>query len=429
MEQSTIRIMLEEQIGKEIYDLLEGDLIEEILKKSKVEKNENEHKSMLEGHSFRVTEKMVPALWKLFNEVKQALDFKENVDLYVTNNPEVNAYCVAKLDDDDTHLVNVNSGLIEKLDDDELKFVLGHELGHLISKNADISRIIHFIFPKGQQIPYVLYYKIKLWEKLSELTADRFGFIASPKLEKVVSGFFKLASGMDLHRLNFDFQEYLIENDKILDYFRTNISTNVLTHPVNPIRIKSIQLFNESSLYRNVMNNNTHEKDNLEEKLNDLISILTIVSNTELDQFRQYFIATAGIILGRVDEKINEDEIKSILNRLSIFCMYPEAFLMNIIASGKVEEMFSESVQKMLDLDPSEKYPMFDFCVDLVISDRKLNREEIDILFSIGIKMFGFSEKETAQLISQKMKQSFYPSLYSVKPILSVINQQYLKKE
>ncbi|NLJ06029.1 MAG: hypothetical protein GX437_00010 [Sphingobacteriales bacterium] len=39
-QKKVLRIPLEEKLGLEIYDILEGELIEEILKKSQVEKNE-----------------------------------------------------------------------------------------------------------------------------------------------------------------------------------------------------------------------------------------------------------------------------------------------------------------------------------------------------------------------------------------------------
>ena len=83
--------------------------------------------------------------------------------------------------------------LLERLDDDELSFVVGHEIGHLISRARDLERIIATIFPADVQVPLVFYNKIALWEKLAELTADRYGFIASPNLDCCVTAFFKLA--------------------------------------------------------------------------------------------------------------------------------------------------------------------------------------------------------------------------------------------
>lgn len=360
----------------------------------------------------------------MFTEVKENLFFDEPTELYVSNNPDNNAYALSRLDEDDVHIININSGLVEKMDDDELKFVIGHEIGHLASKNAEISRIIEFVFPGNNNIPYLLFHKIKLWEKLSELTADRFGFMAISNLEKCISSFIKLASGMDLNKLKIDFQEYLKENDRVLEYFRKNFSANLLTHPVNPIRIKAIDLFFQSDLYQQVIDGKEILNDaKLDEEFDNLIRILTYVSNSELDYYRQYFLASAGLLLGQVDEELNELEINNILSKLSIFCMYPEELLLEIIRSKKVEDIFMESVKNILEINPSEKYNMFDFCVDLTIADRKLNKEEVDILYSIGKTLFQFSEKETAQLIAEKLRKQFVPKLYQTSLIMSALRK------
>ena len=52
-------------------------------------------------------------------------------------------------------LLALHSGLIEKFDDEELQFVIGHEIGHLISKSADLMRIIDFLFPVAENMPLV----------------------------------------------------------------------------------------------------------------------------------------------------------------------------------------------------------------------------------------------------------------------------------
>ena len=190
MNYDRIRIELEQKLGDDLYNLMQGEIIEAILKEAKIEKIENEWKFILEGHSFKVNSRMAPRLDRLIGEVLKGLHFNEGIDFYVTNNPELNAFSISRLEEDQAHIVNLNSGLVERLDDDELKFVIGHEIGHLISKNAGIMKLVQFIFPNPAKAPLLITHKITLWKKLSELTADRFGFIASPRLDKCFSGFF-----------------------------------------------------------------------------------------------------------------------------------------------------------------------------------------------------------------------------------------------
>jgi len=57
MQYDKLRIKLEKQLGEELYQLMQGDVIEEIIREAKIEKMQNAWKSILEGHSFKLTKK------------------------------------------------------------------------------------------------------------------------------------------------------------------------------------------------------------------------------------------------------------------------------------------------------------------------------------------------------------------------------------
>ena len=111
--------------------------------------------------------------------------------------PGKDAFAVASSKEGDPHIININSGLIDLMTDDELRFVVGHEIGHLMNRDTKLLRLIYFVFPHNTVPPLVLQYKIRLWQQLSELVADRYGYMAIPNLEVCVSAFFKMASGLD----------------------------------------------------------------------------------------------------------------------------------------------------------------------------------------------------------------------------------------
>ena len=74
-----------------------------------------------------------------------------------------------------------------------MRFVLGHELGHILSRNANKMKLFKFMFPSWDSVPVLLKHKYRLWTQLSELTADRFGMIAMHKLNLCLSAFFTLS--------------------------------------------------------------------------------------------------------------------------------------------------------------------------------------------------------------------------------------------
>jgi len=196
MKYELISISLEQAIRNELNELFESDVIEKILRTAKVERNENILKNMQEGNSFKITERLSPELFAICQEVKNCLEYEENIDFFIMNSPETNAFAVPKMEDEDVNMVIITSALLEKLDVTELKFIIGHEIGHLISQTSKLENIIRFVFSDKESVPIVLNNKIELWKKLAELTADRFGFLAAKDFDKVVTLFFKLASGL-----------------------------------------------------------------------------------------------------------------------------------------------------------------------------------------------------------------------------------------
>lgn len=414
MDYSKIRIKLEEEVGRNIMDTIEGDIISNLIKASKAETESNYYKFFLEGHSFKVTKDLAPKMYDIFEEVCERLDFNEKIDFYITNSPELNASASYRIEDDEPHIININSGLIEKYDEDELKFVIGHEIGHILSDNIIIKNVINFVFPDVQRIPMVLYNKISLWDRLSELTADRYGIIASQNLDKCISAFFKLSSGLDLGKINFNIEAFLKENDKKLEYFESENAVNLSSHPVNPLRIKAIQYFFDSKLFQQIVNEkSTSEDAQLEENIGKLVNLLLVIRSSELDRHRSWFIASAGLVMAGIDEDINAEEYENILNVLSNFVVFPSVMLKEIYDNNKQHDIFIQSAQQILNHNPGERDAMFDFLVNVAISDKELFKKEINFLYETGEKLFNFSKIEVAQKIGYIVQRNFMPKLFN----------------
>ena len=410
MKNNDIRVDLEIELESNLFQTLEGKLVEKIIAEANYEPEENIWKNILEGHSFKVTEKMSPKLYHIFHDVKNKLNYKKNIDFYITNSAELNAFALTRSDDKDTDIININSALISMFDDDELRFVVGHEIGHLITRYARVVRLINFIFPDPEKVPLILAHRIELWQKVSELTADRFGFIASPKVEKCVSGFFKMASGLSTDRIDFDYKAYLIDNEKIVEYFTQN--RNMFTHPVNPLRIKAIKLFSESSLYEDFKNEKEFNTDQvLNAEMDKLIDMLQTISTSPMDAFRKQFLASAGLIMANIDKNINDDEYESILESLSNYTVFPHEYLSEI-CNTSTEEVFKSSISNIIQQNPAERFQLLQYMANIAMSDNSIFNKEINFLFEVGESLLGLTRREIAQILAATLQQGFIPELY-----------------
>lgn len=397
---------LEVELSTQIYNALQGNVVEEIIKMAKIPMSDSYYRSMLEGHSFKVEEGTLSRYFNIFNEIKEALHFTEPVDFYITGDPSVNAFAIASQEEGEPNIINVNSSLIQLMTDDELRFVIGHEMGHLINKNATLVKLINFVFPHGATIPITLQYKIRLWQQLSELVADRFGYMAMPNLNVCISAFFKMSSGLDFNKMDMKVEAFLEDNKKRLDYFRNDKGINFATHPINPIRVEALNQFSKSVFF----NEKGSSKEDLENGMNDLIEILLKVRNTELDSNMAKFIASAGLIISNCDETISENEIDLIFSELSVLEIFPKSYLEDI-AQSDVVETFKESIKKLLELNPETREAMLRYLISIALADKDINVKEVELIFNIAAGELGYSPVETAQIFSQMIQIDFTPSM------------------
>ena len=102
---------------------------------------DHSHRNTLDflTNGIRINNKNSPLLHETFNETKKKLGIRGlKVDLFIENNPSINAGLafIKK----SNYIVFLNSGLVNLLDLDEIKFVIGHELGHLKYKHHKIIK-------------------------------------------------------------------------------------------------------------------------------------------------------------------------------------------------------------------------------------------------------------------------------------------------
>lgn len=393
---------LERELGKQIYQALQGPVVETILKTAKDDSGDDYWRSRMEGHCMKVEKDILPNFYKLCQEVKARLNFNEPVDFYVTGDSSLNAFSVAAEDEGKPHIVNVNSSMFDLMSDAELRFVVGHELGHIINKDSSLKRLLYFVFPPETTTPPItLQYKIRLHDQLAELVADRYGYLANGDLNACVTAFFKMASGLNLGKMDVSIDALLADNRKRLDYFLKGKGLSRYDHPVNPIRVQAINLFATAK-----------NDEVLEEGMEELISILLKVGNGPLDEDLSVFIASAGLIVANADNNIDDKEIEHIIQNLANLQIFPKRFL-DAVAQADIPKLFNTSVQNILSQNPGMRDGILSYMIGLVLSDKEIAMDEIGFIYAFGNNI-GFSDKEISVKFAEMIQRNYIPSLESI---------------
>ena len=397
-----LSIELEHQIGEQIYNALQGKIVEEVLREIKTSSSSDAYwRSNMEGHNLKVEKKLLPDFYQLCHEVKEKLGVKDKVDFYITGDSSVNAFSVAAESEGEPHIVNINSAHFDLMTTDELRFVVGHELGHLLNKDTALARLIQFVFPPNAEVPVTLQYKIRLHEQLAELVADRYGYMAVEDLDVCVTAFFKMASGLDLVKMNVSIEALLADNNRRLEYFLKDKGMSRASHPVNPILFQALNLFAKSKSI-----------EDLDKGMEELIAILLKVGDCEQDEYTAKFIASAGLIVANADDNIAKDEIDLIISQLASLKIFPRQFL-DEIAKGDVMETFNDAVTNLLRINPGMRDGMLRYMIAIVMSDKIIAKDEVELLYNLGERS-GLSKIEVANASADSIQQSYVPSLDAI---------------
>ena len=87
---------------------------------------------LFQGDAVRVGPEQYPRLWTLHTEVCTTFDWEKVPELYVSQTPFVNAGAYGI----DEPFIVLHSAAIELLNDDEMRVLISHEMGHVISGHS-----------------------------------------------------------------------------------------------------------------------------------------------------------------------------------------------------------------------------------------------------------------------------------------------------
>jgi len=139
-----------------------------------IEKQSEKTPSSIRRHllstSVRLTENMAPKLHKMAQDCIEALGVELPLELYVFSSPQFNAACFKP--ESERLYVMFSSSLLEGFNEQELKYVMGHELGHHVYRHHDIP--IGYLL-KGEQRPNPrMALELFTWSRYAEISAECF---------------------------------------------------------------------------------------------------------------------------------------------------------------------------------------------------------------------------------------------------------------
>lgn len=407
------KIPMYEQVTKQLWDAMQGDVVWQVMQKLGIDKaDDRAERICMEGRSLKVTPKVLPHLYELFNGVKERLHFDHPIDFFIVSSPNPNAcaHVVRPLDPAMPYIVEVYSAMIEIMTDQELCSVVGHEIGHLFDDNYVLNQMMYFLFGASENgypdLPIPLRYKYFFWKQLTELFADRYGYLATGgDIDACISAELKLKSGLKLDKMETNISAFIEENREALKHYVSGRGLSLYdgyTHPVSPIRIEALHLFA-----------NAQTEQELDEGMTTLINAISRLNANPLEDELVLFMAAGGMIMANVDGKITEKEYEQILGQMSNYHMFPISIL-NQVTPENCSDVFNNCVANILEADPKNANTLFLYLVNILVSDHKLDDKELDLLFQMGKEAMRLDDRQMTELLAEGMRRFFIPAISSL---------------
>ncbi|RDI65510.1 M48 family metallopeptidase [Nocardia pseudobrasiliensis] len=223
---------------------------------------ERQHRLLYLATAVRVDERQFRTLHELRADCVRILDAPVTPEMFVIQDPAANAFTVGM----DVPFIVLTTGLVDLLDVEELRFAIGHELGHAMSGHAVYrTMLMHLLrlagsigwMPVGGWALRAIVAALMEWSRKSELSGDRAGLLCGQDVEASVRVHMKQAGGAMVREMNH--AAFLEQAD---DYDRTGdlrdgvlklLNLELQSHPFSVLRAAELRRWIASGEYDRIL--------------------------------------------------------------------------------------------------------------------------------------------------------------------------------
>jgi len=225
---------------------------------------------MFLASSVRASEQQFPQLYQMLLDGAYVLDLPRVPELFISQDPLVNAMALGT----DKPFVVITTGMVDLMDAEEIRFIIGHEVGHVLSGHSVYRTMLFHLVRLAQRLALVPFAWVGLkaviwgleeWYRKSELSCDRAGLLAGQDVAAARRALMKTAGGAQLAELSHDaFLEQAREYDAVPDLRESFIKLLQLqgtTHPFAVVRFAELDRWASEGEYRDILAGNYPRRD------------------------------------------------------------------------------------------------------------------------------------------------------------------------
>jgi Zn-dependent protease with chaperone function len=224
--------------------------------------NDRSLRLMFLASGVRVSESQFPQIHEMLRDGAYILDLPNVPELFITQSPLVNAMALGS----DKPFIVITTGMVDLYDAEELRFAIGHELGHVLSGHSVYRTMLFHLINLAARIAWMplgylglraIIWGLEEWYRKSELSCDRAGLLAGQDVDAARRALMKMAGGGRMSELNADaFHEQAHEYDAVPDVREGLLKLLQLqgtTHPFAVVRFAELDRWASSGEYERIL--------------------------------------------------------------------------------------------------------------------------------------------------------------------------------
>lgn len=264
--------------------------------------------------ALRLTPEMAPDVHEILDSCRSTLGIDTPLETYVY--PEQHFNAAAGRPERGRLFILLSAGLLEAFEPDELRFVVGHELGHFLFEHHRIP--VAALLAGAAHTDAGLTLRLFAWQRYAEISSDRAGLVCAGGLEPAAAALFKLASGLRGSRVHVRVDQFLAqvgdlqeESERLARADEPVRSDWFATHPFSPLRLRAAEMCARSE----IMKPGGTPRADLEAEVDELVRLMDpsyLQEHSEVAEAMRRLLLAGAVLIATASGDVVEAEIKAL---------------------------------------------------------------------------------------------------------------------
>jgi len=292
-------------------------------------------------------------------------------DIFIESENELNAWTYGT---ENESFIVMTSRLVDSFSEEELRFVIGHEIGHIAAGHVLIRQVLSVLdnkFVVGFMPAYwarlavgtLIKLSLRKWERISEFSADRYGYLCTEDKNVSLRALARLQIGL-MHHHELDIDEFLKQYSEIRDSWLTKLQDSqdnlFSSHSSVFRRIIALQMFCDNWKTQVLI------PSDLDDKIKAILNGAHLLIGDINEAYEQLLIQSL-LYVAQADGKLSKKEssfITELCDELEI-----SEKVKNDMLYQQGADMLIEKVSIMNNLNPAQKEKLLDSLCEVAVID------------------------------------------------------------